>query len=438
MSVPDEPASTPTPTPAPTPTPTRASVLGRLALAFASGVVSLALVLVVQHLRHGWPFSLHHGLAIVDEHSGHTARAAGDAGPVGPSRVPVDLALDRASAMGIGVSTVERHPLTGELRTVATIVPDEARVSHVHTRVSGWIERLVVRTVGEHVRAGTTIGTIFSRELLASQTEYLAVIAGGTSSPIAHGAHDRLRVLGMTDDEIAALERRGSAARNVAIVAPRSGVVLERGVSVGAAVDPSTELFVIADLDHVWVFAEVPEARMAEVAVGTPATVELPATGTPAIQASVEFVYPTLSEGTRTLRVRFALPNPDGALRPGTYGTATFHLAARDALVVPREAVVDTGIDQHVFVVEGDRFVPRTVHLGAGLGEVIEVIDGVQEGEQVVSSGVFFLDSESRLRASGGGGAHVHGGGPAATDSEHASPPEGEPDDMADMPGMGH
>lgn len=444
MSTPDEPAvpveSTTPPTPASTsaevPAPTRASSRGRLVLAFSAGVLSIALVLVVQHLRHGWPFSLHHGLPIAGEHATHVD--ASDAGPAGPSRVPVDLGSERATAVGIGVSTVERRPLTGELRTVATIVPDEARVSHVHTRVSGWIERLGVRTVGEHVRAGTTIATIFSRELLASQTEYLTVIAGGTASPIARGARDRLRVLGMTEDEIAVLERRGTAARNVPITAPRSGVVLERGVTVGAAVDPSTELFVIADLEHVWVLAEVPETRMAEVAVGSPATIELPGAGVAPIESTVEFVYPTLSEGTRTLRVRFAVENPDGALRPGTYGSATFHLAARDALVVPREAVVDTGIDQHVFVVEGERFVPRTVRLGTALGDVIEVTEGVEEGDRVVSSGVFFLDSESRLRASGGGGAHVHGGAPAPTESEGTTPPAGASDDMADMPGMHH
>lgn len=446
MSTPDEPAAPTEPAtlpapetpPAGTPAQARGSARGRLVLAFAAGVLSIALVLVVQHLRHGWPFSLHHGLPVADERTGHATTAGGDAAPAAPARVPVDLALDRASTMGISVSPVERRPLTGELRTVATIVPDEARVSHVHTRVSGWIDRLVVRTVGERVRAGSTIGTIFSRELLASQTEFLTIVAAGSSSPMARGARDRLRVLGMTDAEIAALEQRGTAARNVPIVAPRSGVVLERGVTVGAAVDPSTDLFVIADLDRVWVLAEVPEARMAEVAVGSAATIELPVTGAAPIESTIEFVYPTLSEGTRTLRVRFAVDNPDGALRPGTYGTATFHLQPRDALVVPREAIVDTGTDQHVFVVEGDRFVPRQVHLGAALGEVIEVTDGVAEGERVVSSGVFFLDSESRLRASGGGGAHVHGGAAPGADRQGSAPPPDDSDDMANMPGMSH
>jgi Cu(I)/Ag(I) efflux system membrane fusion protein len=404
-------------------------------LAFAAGVVALAGVLVVQHLRHGWPFSLHHGMPVQGAHAAHAAGAS-DAGPVGPARVPVDMAAERASAMGITLATVARHPLTGELRTVATVVPDEARVSHVHTRVSGWIDRLAVRTTGERVRAGATIGSIFSRELLASQTEYLTVRAAGPTSPITRGARERLRVLGMTDGEIAALDRRGTAERNVPIVAPRAGVVLERGVTVGAAVDPSTELFVIADLDEIWVLAEVPEARMAEVAVGTPATIELPSAGVTPLESTVEFVYPTLTEGTRTLRVRFALANPEGALRPGTYGSATFHLASRDALVVPRDAVVDTGIEQHVFIAEDDRFVPRTVTLGAALGDVVEITDGLREGDRVVGSGVFFLDSESRLRASGGGGAHAHGGHGAPTPAPPAS--SASDDDMSSMPGMGH
>ncbi|MBN8616881.1 MAG: efflux RND transporter periplasmic adaptor subunit, partial [Deltaproteobacteria bacterium] len=348
------------------------------------------------------------------------------------ARVAIDLDEGRLGALGVATTPVAREALTGELRAVATVVPDESQVSHVHTRVSGWVERLSVTTTGESVRSGQVLGAIFSRELLASQTEYVAALRAGPTSPLVRGGRDRLRVLGMTDAEIEALGRRGEPLRNVPIVSPRAGVVLHRGVTRGAAVDPSTELFIIADLSRVWVLAEVPESRMAEVAVGTSATLELASSGIAALPASVDFVYPTLTEGTRTLRVRFVVANPEGAVRPGAFGTALFHLEPRTALVVPRDAVVDHGASQYVFVaVGGGRFEPRPVELGGRFEDTIEILAGVTEGELVVSSGVFLLDSESRLRASGGAMAGHGGHGGSST----GAPPEGSASPVTAPPG---
>ncbi len=413
-------------------------LFGRLALAFLAGGLALALVLVALSYRRAWPFAL---VAPPHAHSSVATDSAADAGAPQSQRVAITVPSDRLEGLGVALTSVRRQPLTGELRTIATVVPDESRVSHVHTRVSGWIDRLAVRTTGESVRTGEVLGSIFSRELLASQTEYLASLrasGAGPASPIARGGHDRLGVLGMTEAEIASLERRGTPARNVPILAPRAGVVLHRGVSAGAAVDPSTELFVIADLTTVWVLAELPEARMADVSVGSLATIDVPAAGVVAIESTVAFVYPTLTEGTRTLRVRFVVENPAGVLRPGTYGSATFHLTPRSALVVPRDAIVDSGAEQHVFVAGADdRFEPRTVRLGTRLGDLVEVLEGVSEGERVVASGVFLLDSESRLRASGGGTAHQHGATTGPTDPAHAAPPATDTGNMDGMPGMG-
>jgi Cu(I)/Ag(I) efflux system membrane fusion protein len=293
--------------------------------------------------------------------------------------------------------------------------------------VAGWIEQLDVNTTGEMVRAGTPLARIFSQELLASQTEYLSarrsMSASGISSAVLASGRTRLAVLGMTPAEIDAIEQSGEPRRLVTVVAPRSGVVVNRGVTVGASVDPATTLVTIADLSRVWVIADLPEASIAGIRVGRRAQLDFPASGRTPFTARVEFVYPTLTERTRTLRVRLSAPNPDGALRPGLYGTATFESVGRTVLTVPRDAVVDTGTQQHVFVATGDGFEPRPVTVGTQLADRVEIRGGLREGEQIVAAGVFLLDSESRLRATGGAGGHQHG----TPSRDTSSPPAADP-----------
>jgi Cu(I)/Ag(I) efflux system membrane fusion protein len=264
------------------------------------------------------------------------------------------------------------------------------------------------------VRAGQPLARIFSQELLSSQTEYLAArkatAASGIASAVIQSGRTRLTVLGMTPVEIDAIEQRGEPMRLVTVFAPRSGVVVNRGVTVGTSVDPATTLLTIADLSRVWIIAEVPEASIPLVRAGTTAQLDFPASGRPPFTARVDFAYPTLTERTRTLRVRLSAANPGGGLRPGLYGTAAFEITGVPAITVPRDAVVDTGLQQHVFVATGDRFEPRPVTVGMQLPDRVEIRTGLAEGEQIVSAGVFLLDSESRLRATGGDGGHAHAG----------------------------
>jgi Cu(I)/Ag(I) efflux system membrane fusion protein len=219
----------------------------------------------------------------------------------------------------------------------------------------------------------------------------------------------------MSPSDIDEIERTGEPKRLVTVTAPRSGVVMDRGVTVGTSVDPSTTLLTIADLSRVWILAEVPESSIPTVKVGMPAELDFPASGRPPFPGRVDFIYPTLTERTRTLRVRVSASNPNGALRPGLYGTVSFEIGGPPVITVPRDAVVDTGSQQHVFVASGKQFEPRAVTLGLQLADRIEVREGLQEGERIAASGVFLLDSESRLRATGGtGGAHSGHGGAAA------------------------
>ncbi len=380
---------------------------GPLAAAAATALLFTA-VLWVQRTRGGWPFT-------VSPTPKKTEAMVGMAASVEPTgthgRVPVEAAATHS--LDVRLETVSRESLTETVRAVATIVPDESRISHVHTRVAGWIEHLDVNTTGEVVREGQPLAHIFSQELLSSQTEYLVArrntAASGITSAVVASGRTRLAVLGMTPAEIDAIEQSGEPKRLVTVVAPSSGIVVNRGVTVGTSVDPSTTLVTIADLSRVWVLAEVPEASIPFVRVGSAAQLDFPASGLPPFTAHVEFVYPTLTERTRTLRVRLSAANRGGALRPGLYGTAAFQTAGHNVLTVPRDAVVDTGLQQHVFVAAGDRFEPRPVTLGVQLADRVEIRDGLKEGEQIVAAGVFLLDSESRLRATGGAGGHSHG-----------------------------
>jgi Cu(I)/Ag(I) efflux system membrane fusion protein len=184
----------------------------------------------------------------------------------------------------------------------------------------------------------------------------------------------------------------------------------------------------------VWVLAEVPEASIPGVRVGTVAQLDFPASGRSPFTARVDFVYPTLTERTRTLRVRLSAGNPSGTLRPGLYGTAVFEAAGQNVITVPRDAVVDTGVQQHVFVAVGDMFEPRSVTIGAQLADRVEIREGLREGEQIVAAGVFLLDSESRLRATGGAAGHQHGtpaGGQQPRSESKADPHAGHKESFA-------
>lgn len=403
------------------------STLHRIGAPVASALATAAVLggaLWVQHARGAWPFAPSAGSG-----SGSMTADMASVGEPGRriDRVSIDVAPAALEDLGVRLEEVRLEVLTQAIHAVATVVPDESRLSHVHTRVAGWVEELYVNTTGETVRAGQPLAHLFSQELLSSQTEYLAVrkstAASGIASAVIASGRTRLGVLGMTPAEIDAIEQTGEPRRLVTVVAPTNGVIVNRGITVGTSVDPSTTLVTIADLSRVWVFAEVTEADITAIRVGSRALLDFPASGRPPFEARVDFLYPTLTERTRTLRARFSVANARGTLRPGLYGTAAFDVVGTPTLTVPRDAVVDTGRQQHVFVAAGDRFEPRVVTLGVQLADRVEVRTGLEVGERIVAAGVFLLDSESRLRATGGVGGHNHGAPTTPGDSSTTATP---------------
>ena len=285
---------------------------------------ALSAILLLQHTRHGWPFSLHMVQPpAAGARSGELAAARGQ--QTGAERVPVDVDASKIDQLGIGFETVQGETLAQPLRAVATVVPDESRISHAHTRVAGWVEELLVNTTGQSVRAGEPLARIFSQELLSSQTEYLAArrqAAAGLTSVVVNSGRARLKVFGMTEAEIAEIERTGEPMRLVTVVAPQSGIVVHRGISVGTAVNPSTEIITVADLSTVWVIAEVPESDVPAIRIGMPATLEFSGSGGPAVTSLVAFINPDLdgADADRAGAVRGAKSwgrSEAGALRNG-------------------------------------------------------------------------------------------------------------------------
>jgi len=317
----------------------------------------------------------------------------------------VTFTEDKIQKGGVRTAIVRRSTISDPIRTVALVAADEGRLAKVQTRFSGWIERLRVNETGQKVAKGEILADIFSRELFTAQQEYLNAIrwsAGGADvgDGLKAQARQRLDLLGIAAQEIQAIEASGKPIRALPIRSPSNGYVLFKGVVEGGFVDPGTELFEIVDLSRLWAWAEIYERDLARVAVGQRATLTVAALPDQRFEGKVTFLQPLVDAQTRTVRARVEIPNPKLLVRPGMYGEIEIVAAAREGLVVPRDALVDTGEHQYVFVeVEPMRFQPRQVKVGER-GESVLILEGLVEGEKVVAGGNFLVDSESRRRAS--------------------------------------
>jgi membrane fusion protein, copper/silver efflux system len=336
-----------------------------------------------------------------------------------PGLVPVDIPQDRVQAIGVRTEKVTRQTLVGDLRTVGVVEANERGMARISPRFGGWIEELFVAETGQRVRRGQALATIYSPEVLQAQQELLTAL-GWTGNPPAaapphHGdsspldglvtdARRRLELLGISPQEIDSLVKNRRAQRAIALRSPVEGHVIAKAAVVGMTVSPGMPLFEVADLSTVWVIAEVHESDVPRVAVGQNARFQATASPGETFTGKVKFLHPTLDAGSRTLRARLEFRNRPGAaglkLRPGMYGNVSLDLPATTGLMVPSEAVADTGDIQYVFVVKtGSRFEPRRVKLGARHDDRIQVVAGLSEGETVVTTANFLIDSESRLRA---------------------------------------
>jgi Cu(I)/Ag(I) efflux system membrane fusion protein len=317
-----------------------------------------------------------------------------------PDAVTVSISPQVVNNMGVRMARAERVPLAPVIHTVGYVTVDEGRIRRVQVRSAGWVESARVQFIGQRVRAGETLFEIYAPELLGAQQEYLQTLAGDDQT-LRRAARMRLQALGMAEAGIRRLESTRTARRAVAFYAPMDGVVTAFNVRPGAYLEPATEAVTLADLSGVWVQVEVFAQQAALLRVGQDAEVRgLHAPGK-TWRGKVDYLYPGIDPVTRTLKARLRFDNPDEILKPDMYLEARIAAGkTRATLAVPREAVISTGAGQRVIVALGEgRFAPRVVETGVESGERVEILSGLDEGETVVASGQFLIDSEASLKA---------------------------------------
>ncbi len=316
--------------------------------------------------------------------------------------------------MNVQTAVVVRRDLDQEIRTVGYLEYDQERMVTVTTKYSGWVEKVYVNYVGEPVRKGQPLFEIYSPELVQTEQELLSAIeyakkfdsssteAGRRASALADSARERLRYWDISTEQIDNLEQTGEVFRTLQVVAPANGLVMKRmrGLE-GMAVQPGMEVYHIADLRSLWLSVEIFEHQVSQIDVGSAAEIELTYFPGEIFRGTVRLIDPEFTEATRTLRMKIDVPNPDGRLRAGMFGTVRFYpTAARQALVVPTQAILRTGQRSVVIIDLGDgSFVPREVQTGHESGGYAEILAGLDEGDRIVTSSQFLIDSESNLQA---------------------------------------
>jgi len=343
----------------------------------------------------------------------------GGAGSLPPGMVQVSA--DKQQWIGVTTEVVEITPIEEVVQAVGSVAADESRIVPVTSRTEGWVDKVFVDTTGALVRKGEPMFTLYSPEMAASQQEYLLAIKAKetlehssvpgltrSNESLVAAARQRLLHWGLAADSIQQLEKTGEPSPTITIYAPASGYVTERKAFPNVKVSPDMELYTLTDQSHVWIVADVFESDAASIRLGQPATVTIAALPNRKIRATVTNILPRIDAETRTLKVRLGADNPTGFLKPDLFVNVEFALPRAPKLTVPADAVLDSGQRQIVFVDKGSGlFERRQVTVGERFDDKVEIAAGLKEGERIVTSGVFLLDSESQLKSpDSGAGSH--------------------------------
>ena len=303
--------------------------------------------------------------------------------------------------MGVRTAIVERGKLWRKIDTVGYVDFDENKISHIHIRTKGWVEKLVVQSEGERVKKGQLLFELYSPELVNAQDDYIQALKSG-SQFLLNASMERLLALGISKQQIKEIKKLRRSNQFVRVYAPQDGIVAQLKVREGMYITPNMEVMSLADLSSIWILAEVFESQSNWVMQGQSADVKLSYVPGREWAGKVEYIYPSLNEKTRTLKVRLVFDNPDETLKPNMFANVSIYGGPKeDVLILPREALIRTGGDARVILADGKgRFRPREVVIGIESGDWIEIRQGLTEGDKVVTSGQFLIDSEASLKVS--------------------------------------
>jgi RND family efflux transporter MFP subunit len=348
------------------------------------------------------------GMALVPMYESKTPaeQASADAGLI-------HMPKSQQRALGVRLTTVDEQSVSRTLRTSGVVTADETRIAHVHVKTAGWVEDVYANFVGQLVHKGQALFTVYSPDLVATQQEYLIARRGEqqlgksrydevakSSQSLMESARERLKLWDLTDEQIAELDRTGKVNKTITMYSPVSGFITDRKAFPHTSTSGDTELYTIADLSRVWVTADVFEADLPYVKVGQQAVIHFPYEPGKAITGRVGYSYPVLDPQTHTAKIRIDVANPGTVLKPNMLADVELTIDYGRHMVVPAEAVLNSGTMQTVFIAQDDAtFEPRMVTMGATVDGKTILTSGVKKGETIVESGNFLLDSDTRLNA---------------------------------------
>jgi RND family efflux transporter MFP subunit len=336
--------------------------------------------------------------------------------PMGTVTIPPEKQV----MAGVRTAVVERKSLVRDIRTTAQIVADETRIAHVHVKVAGYVDQVYVDFVGQLIKKGQPLFTLYSPDLVSTQEEYLIAKRGNAtlgnapfqeisqgSQSLLQSAHQRLKLWDISDDQIKQLDETGKVSKNLTFYSPITGFVTDRKAFPQTSVTPDTELYTVSDLSTVWANADIYEYEVPFVRLGQQVTLTLSYFPGKTYTGKISYIYPTVDPQARTVKVRIQLPNPRFDLKPQMFADAQLRVDYGTKVLIPQEAVLDSGTEQQVFVVHaGGMFEPRRVTLGPVIDGNVAVLTGLKAGETVVVSGNFLIDSESKLKNAMSGMQH--------------------------------
>ena len=336
---------------------------------------------------------------------GHPTEAGGQTVYISPARQQL---------IGVRTAVVEPRELGTTVRTVGTLAYDETRVAQIHTKISGWVERVYVDYIGKDIRRDEPLLTVYSPELVSTQTEYLLALKNkaqleassisvtrAAADSLLVAARDRLKLWDIPEEHIKELEQSGQVRRTLMLHSPFNGIVLERNAFPGQYITPEMTTFKVADLSTIWAFGAVFEYELPLIKLGQEAEIEFPyGQAKRQLKGKITFIAPEIDPQTRRVRIRAEFPNPGQTLKPETYVTMVLRSEGGRRLAIPKEAVIDNGEKRYAIVAHPNGyFAPKEIQVGPPSDDFYPLLSGLNEGDTVVSSAQFLIDSETNLQA---------------------------------------